>query len=102
MSKKPAKSNSPVLTQAEVHVKAATRDYFVKPRVDYRTVKGVEGPLVILESVKFPKYAEIVKIHLGDGSTREGQILEVKGSRAVVQVSLVQNNVVRRMVSESL
>lgn len=72
---------------AEVHVKAVTRDYSVRPRFDYRTVKGVEGPLVILENVKFPKYSEIVRINLGDGSVREGQILEVKGSRAVVQVN---------------
>lgn len=71
---------------ADVHAKAVTRDYFVKPRVDYRTVAGVEGPLVILDNVKFPRYSEIVTIHLGDGSTREGQVLEVKGSRAVVQV----------------
>lgn len=73
---------------ADINVKAATRDYFVKPRVDYRTVKGVEGPLVILENVKFPKYSEIVNIHLGDGTIREGQVLEIKGSRAVVQVKL--------------
>lgn len=72
---------------ADLHTKAVTRDYFVKPRVDYRTVKGVEGPLVILENVKFPKYSEIVNIYLGDGSMREGQVLEIKGSRAVVQVS---------------
>jgi V-type H+-transporting ATPase subunit B len=25
------------------------------PRVDYRTVVDVEGPLVVLENVKFPK-----------------------------------------------
>ncbi len=33
-----------------------------------------------------PKYAEIVNIRLGDGSTRRGQVLEVDGDRAVVQV----------------
>lgn len=82
-SKKNSKSDTKA---AAIHVKAATRDYFVKPRVDYRTVKGVEGPLVILENVKFPKYSEIVTIHLGDGTMREGQVLEIKGSRAVVQV----------------
>lgn len=71
---------------ADVHVKAATRDYFVKPRIDYRTVKGVEGPLVILDNVKFPMYCEIVSITLGDGTVRDGQVLEVKGNRAVVQV----------------
>jgi hypothetical protein len=33
-----------------------------------------------------PKYAEIVDIRLGDGSYRRGQVLEVDGNRAVVQV----------------
>lgn len=47
---------------------------------------GVNGPLVILDGVKFPKYAEIVKLKLTDGSIRTGQILEVAGSKAVVQV----------------
>ena len=33
-----------------------------------------------------PKYAEIVNLKLGDGTTRRGQVLEVDGSKAVVQV----------------
>jgi V-type H+-transporting ATPase subunit B len=49
-------------------------------------VVGVDGPLVILENVKQPRYSEIVNITLGDGSTRRGQVLEVSGSKAVVQV----------------
>jgi len=73
-------------TAAALHAKAVTRDYLVKPRIDYRTVAGVEGPLVILDNVKFPKFAEIVTIYLGDGTKREGQVLEIKGNRAVVQV----------------
>ncbi|KFG64944.1 putative vacuolar ATP synthase subunit b, partial [Toxoplasma gondii TgCatPRC2] len=58
---------------ALAHAAAASRDYRVAPRLDYRTVAGVEGPLVILDDVKFPMYNEIVNIHLGDGSVREGQ-----------------------------
>jgi V-type H+-transporting ATPase subunit B len=33
-----------------------------------------------------PRYAEIVDIRLGDGTFRRGQVLEVDGSRAIVQV----------------
>lgn len=54
--------------------------------MEYRTVSGVAGPLVILDKVKGPKYQEIVNIRLGDGSIRRGQVLEVDGERAVVQV----------------
>lgn len=58
----------------------------------YKTVSGVNGPLVILDDVKFPKYAEIVELHLPDGTHRSGQVLEVSGSKAVVQVGGVCKN----------
>ncbi|KAH9655080.1 V-type proton ATPase subunit B2 [Citrus sinensis] len=54
--------------------------------MEYRTVTGVAGPLVILDKVKGPKYYEIVNIRLGDGTMRRGQVLEVDGEKAVVQV----------------
>ncbi|KAF2298002.1 hypothetical protein GH714_006931 [Hevea brasiliensis] len=44
--------------------------------MEYRTVSGVAGPLVILDKVKGPKYQEIVNIRLGDGTTRRGQVFE--------------------------
>lgn len=66
---------------------AAARDYNIAPRIDYRTVLDVEGPLVVLDNVKFPKYAEIVNVRLGNGVIRKGQVLEIKGKQAVVQVS---------------
>jgi V-type H+-transporting ATPase subunit B len=83
--------NHPSLAQVRKNIfhinsEAATRDYRVHPRLDYRTVVGVDGPLVILEHVKQPRYSEIVNITLGDGSQRRGQVLEVSGTKAVVQV----------------
>ena len=68
-------------------MKAITTDYNIAPRIDYRTVLDVEGPLVVLDNVKFPKYAEIVNVRLGNGQVRKGQVLEIKGKQAVVQVS---------------
>ncbi|KAI0981516.1 hypothetical protein GJ496_007980 [Pomphorhynchus laevis] len=65
---------------------AVTRDYIVQPRIHYKTVIGVNGPLVILDNVMKPKFSEIVNITLGDGSKRTGRVLEVSGSKAVVQV----------------
>lgn len=65
-----------------------TTEYNIAPRIDYRTVLDVEGPLVVLDNVKFPKYAEIVNVRLGNGTTRKGQVLEIKGKQAVVQVSI--------------
>ena len=38
-----------------------------------------------LSVAQFPKYAEIVTLTLVDGSKRSGQVLEVNGSKAVVQ-----------------
>lgn len=50
---------------------------------EYRTVGGVSGPLVVVELVKKPKYAEIVNIKLGDGSTRRGQVSTFLGKFGV-------------------
>lgn len=58
----------------------------IKPRLKYNTIGGVNGPLVILDNVKFPRYNEIVSLTLPDGSERSGQVLEARGNRAVVQV----------------
>ncbi|GMF03862.1 unnamed protein product [Ambrosiozyma monospora] len=70
----------------EINKKAVTEGFKIQPRIKYNTVGGVNGPLVILENVKFPRYNEIVNLTLPDGSTRAGQVLEVKGDRAIVQV----------------
>merc|ERR1712227_81831 len=57
-----------------------------QPKATYKTVTGVNGPLVILDKVKYAKYAEIVQLQLLDGTIRTGQVLEVHGEKAVVQV----------------
>ncbi len=71
---------------AFLNAAAAVRDYTIEPRLEYRTIAGVQGPLVILENVKSPRFAEIVNITLGDGEQRVGQVLEVAGNKAVVQI----------------
>lgn len=65
---------------------AASRDYRLNPTLDYSSVTEVRGPLVILDRVKLPKYAEIVDITLGSGEKRQGQVLEIAGDKAIVQV----------------
>jgi V-type H+-transporting ATPase subunit B len=70
----------------EINKAAVVRDYISQPRITYKTVVGVNGPLVILDNVKFPKFAEIVSLTLPDGTLRSGQVLEVSGNKAVVQV----------------
>jgi V-type H+-transporting ATPase subunit B len=65
---------------------AGKDEYKVQPRIDYRTITGVEGPLVIMENVKFPTFGEIVNVNLANGTVRKGQILEVNKKKAVVQV----------------
>jgi hypothetical protein len=69
-----------------VNAAAACRDYSVEPRLEYRTIAGVQGPLVILENVKNAMFSEIVNLTLGDGEQRVGQVLEVAGNKAIVQV----------------
>ncbi|CAE6428350.1 unnamed protein product [Rhizoctonia solani] len=70
----------------EINSAAVTKEYSVKPHLDYRTVSAVNGPLVVLDNVKFPSYNEIVRLTLPDGTQRGGQVLEVQGKKAIVQV----------------
>jgi hypothetical protein len=65
-------SNTDTMTKPE-------RTYKVKPRLTYNTVSGVNGPLVILDKIKFPTYNEIVTLVLPDGSEKTGQVLESRG-----------------------
>jgi hypothetical protein len=39
-------------TIASVNAAAALRNYKLNPRLDYGTISGVNGPLVILDNVK--------------------------------------------------
>ena len=55
------------LQNLQANIDAVSRDYNINPRMDYRTIVDIEGPLVILDNVKFPKYAEIVEVRLGNG-----------------------------------
>ncbi|KAG6922535.1 ATPase H+ transporting V1 subunit B1, partial [Chelydra serpentina] len=74
------------LAGAQEQARAVTRNYVTNPRLTYRTVCGVNGPLVVLDNVKFAQYAEIVNFTLPNGTSRSGQVLEVVGSKAIVQV----------------
>lgn len=58
------------------------------PRVtkEYRTVKQIAGPLMLVEGVEGITYGELAEIKLSDGSARRGRVLEVSGTRAMVQV----------------
>src|SRR5690606_26952021 len=53
---------------------------------EYTTVSEVAGPLMIVEGVEGVAYNEIVDIETPSGEMRGGQVLEVKGDIAVIQV----------------
>ena len=48
----PASVTAMNAAMSKLQVDAATRDYIVTPRLEYRTVSGVSGPLVILDKVR--------------------------------------------------
>jgi len=66
---------------------AVVRDYHVEPRMEYRTISGVNGPLVILENVKLPKYAEIVDLTLSTGEKRQGQVSSSRTAKGLGNIS---------------
>ena len=53
---------------------------------EYRTVAAVAGPLVFVERVRGVSYGETVEVVGPSGERRHGQVMEVDGDRAVVQV----------------
>ncbi|OOM07280.1 V-type ATP synthase subunit B [Clostridium saccharobutylicum] len=53
---------------------------------EYRTVTEVVGPLMVVGDVQGVKYDELVEIQLQTGEKRRGKVLEVNGSKAMVQI----------------
>lgn len=54
--------------------------------VEYRTISEISGPLVFVERTKGVAYNELVEITLPSGEKKRGQVLEVEGDKALVQV----------------
>ena len=53
---------------------------------EYKTIREIVGPLMLVEGVEGVKYDELVEISGEDGSLRKGKVLEVNGDKAVVQL----------------
>ena len=53
---------------------------------EYKTIKELAGPLMVVEGVEGVKYEELVEVILADGSKRLGRVLEIDQDRAVVQM----------------
>ncbi|MDN5331296.1 MAG: V/A-type H+/Na+-transporting ATPase subunit [Tepidanaerobacteraceae bacterium] len=53
---------------------------------EYKTAKEIVGPLMLVENVEGVKYNELVEIETGSGEIRRGQVLEVSGDKALVQL----------------
>jgi V/A-type H+-transporting ATPase subunit B len=53
---------------------------------EYKSIKDIYGPIVIVSGVEGAKYGELVKIELKDGSLRTGQVLEIHNDTAVIQL----------------
>ena len=53
---------------------------------EYKTIKEIVGPLMVVEGVEGIKYEELVEIETQNGELRRGRVLEVNGDKAVVQL----------------
>lgn len=53
---------------------------------EYRTIREVVGPLMLVEGVSGVKYNELVEIEQADGEKRQGKVLEIEGDKALVQL----------------
>ena len=53
---------------------------------EYRTIREVAGPLMMVSDVENVKYDELGEIELPSGETRRCKVLEVNGTNALVQL----------------
>lgn len=53
---------------------------------EYKTIKEVAGPLMMVSGVENVKYNELGVIELRNGSTKRCRVLEVDGTNAIVQL----------------
>ncbi|MFR1565302.1 MAG: V-type ATP synthase subunit B [Christensenellales bacterium] len=53
---------------------------------EYRTIREVVGPLMLVEGVEGVKYNELVEIRQADGEIRQGKVLEINRDKALVQL----------------
>ena len=53
---------------------------------EYRTIREVVGPLMLVEGVSGVKYNELVEIEQANGEIRNGRVLEVDGDKAMLQL----------------
>ena len=51
---------------------------------EYKTVKEVVGPLMVVEGVEGVKYEELVEVRVQNGEKRRGKVLEIDGDKAMV------------------
>ena len=52
----------------------------------YRTISSVSGPLIFVEKLSGGSLGEMCVVELADGEKRTGQILQLMGTTAIVQV----------------
>jgi len=53
---------------------------------EYKTIKEVVGPLMLVEGVDGVKYDELVEIEQADGEVRRGRVLQIENDKALVQL----------------
>lgn len=53
---------------------------------EYRTINEVVGPLMIVEKVEGVKYEELIEVRMQNDEIRRGQVLEINGDKAMVQI----------------
>lgn len=53
---------------------------------EYRTIKEIVGPLMLVDGVAGVKYDELVEIEQSNGDIRHGKVLEINGDKALVQL----------------
>lgn len=54
--------------------------------VQYKGLKEIKGPLIVLDGIQNVGFEEVVEIELDNGSIRTGRVVQIEGQQVIIQV----------------
>lgn len=75
--------------------------------IQYKGLKEIKGPLIVLDHIQDVGFEEVVEIELEDGSYRKGRVVQIEGEKVIIQVfegtdGLSQTNTKTRLLGHPM
>lgn len=75
--------------------------------IQYKGLKEIKGPLIVLDHIQDVGFEEVVEIELENGSFRRGRVVQIEGEKVIIQVfegtdGLSQTNTKTRLLGHPM